>query len=74
MDLKIYLLIIREFGKSDFVVIAARPSVSKTAFSFNIVNNICIKQNLSVGFFTFEMSNKSILRRLISLNSNILIS
>ncbi|WP_418904971.1 DnaB-like helicase C-terminal domain-containing protein [Borreliella lusitaniae] len=55
-------------------MIAARPSISKAAFSFNIANNICIKQNLSVGFFTFEMSNKSIMRRLISLNSNILMS
>ncbi|WP_325064327.1 DnaB-like helicase C-terminal domain-containing protein [Borreliella bavariensis] len=49
----------------------ARPSVGKTAFALNIVNNLCFKQNRSVGFFTLEMPSKSIVRRLISLNADI---
>nr|WP_233464689.1 DnaB-like helicase C-terminal domain-containing protein [Borreliella bavariensis] len=49
----------------------AGPSVGKTAFALNIVNNLCFKQNRSVGFFTLEMPSKSIVRRLISLNADI---
>ncbi|WP_418457476.1 DnaB-like helicase C-terminal domain-containing protein [Borreliella andersonii] len=59
------------FNKSDFVIIGAHPSVGKTAFALNILNNLCFKQNRSVGFFTLEMPSKSIVRRLVSLNAEL---
>ncbi|MBB6208501.1 DnaB-like helicase C-terminal domain-containing protein [Borreliella lanei] len=55
-----------------FVIIGAWPSVGKTAFVLDMVNNICARQNQSVRFFTLEMSSKSIVKRLISLNSCII--
>lgn len=63
--------IIQGFRESNFVVIGARPSVGKTAFALNIAHNICLEQNLSVGWFTYEMTSKSVTRRLLSMNSGV---
>ncbi|MCD2320838.1 replicative DNA helicase [Borreliella burgdorferi] len=62
--------IIQGFGdESNFVIIGARPSVGKTAFALNMIHDICYRQNRGVGFFTLEMSSKSIIKRLISIDS-----
>ncbi|WP_420025584.1 DnaB-like helicase C-terminal domain-containing protein (plasmid) [Borreliella yangtzensis] len=63
--------IIQGFSKLDFVIIKSRSCVGKTAFALIISNNMCVKQNRSVGFFTLEMKSKFITKRLISLNANI---
>lgn len=63
--------IIQGFSKSDFVIIGARPGVGKTSFALNIANNMCRKQNRSVGFCTLKMSSKSITKRIILLNVGI---
>lgn len=60
--------IIKGFKKTDFVIIGARPSVGKTSFALNIVNNLC-QQNRSVGFFTLEVTDESIMTSLISINA-----
>lgn len=59
------------FQKGDFVVIAARPSMGKTALGLNIAANMAIKGEKSVGFFSIEMSRHQIMMRLLSLRSEI---
>jgi replicative DNA helicase len=57
--------------KSDLVVVAARPSMGKTALALNIASNIAIKGEKSVGFFSIEMSKYQIIMRLLSLRAEI---
>ncbi|WP_215538931.1 replicative DNA helicase [Borreliella bavariensis] len=63
--------IIKGFKKSSLVIVGARPSVGKTAFALNIANNLCLNQGISVGFFSIEMSSKSIAVRLMAMNSEV---
>lgn len=51
---------------SEFIVLAARPSVGKTAFSLNIAENVAVRKNLPVAIFSLEMSKESLLLRLIA--------
>ena len=55
------------FHPTDFIIIAARPSIGKTAFATSIVQNmICAPRNYSVAFFSLEMSGIQVSQRLIS--------
>ncbi|MCP5051482.1 MAG: replicative DNA helicase [bacterium] len=54
------------FQQGDLIVIAARPSMGKTAFALNVAANIAIKGGKSVGFFSIEMSKHQIMMRLLS--------
>lgn len=51
---------------SELIVLAARPSVGKTAFALNLASNVGIRNNLPVAIFSLEMSRGSLLMRLIS--------
>ncbi|WP_144569562.1 replicative DNA helicase [Bacillus pseudomycoides] len=51
--------------EGDFVVIGARPSMGKTAFSLNIALH-ATKSGTAVGLFSLEMSNKQLLKRMVS--------
>jgi replicative DNA helicase len=51
--------------KSDLVILAARPSMGKSAFASNIARNVA-KQNTPVGMFSLEMSVDQIVDRLIA--------
>jgi replicative DNA helicase len=51
--------------KSDLVIIAARPSMGKTAFAINIAENAAVMDNKVVGVFSLEMSRESLLLRLL---------
>jgi replicative DNA helicase len=51
--------------KSDLVVLAARPSMGKSALASNIARNVA-KKNIPVGIFSLEMSVDQIVDRLIS--------
>ena len=53
------------FQKSDLVIIAARPSMGKTAFAMNIAENAAIDDGKVVGVFSLEMSNEALLQRLL---------
>ena len=51
--------------KSDLVIIAARPSMGKTAFAMNIAENAAIQDGKTVGMFSLEMSREALLLRLL---------
>jgi replicative DNA helicase len=52
------------FQRSDLIIIAARPSMGKTAFAMNIAENAAIKDQMVVGVFSLEMSCEALLQRL----------
>ena len=56
---------------SDLVLIAARPSMGKTAFVLNIAQYAAFKQNKSVAIFSLEMSKEQLVNRLFSLESKV---
>ncbi|HON18054.1 MAG TPA: replicative DNA helicase [Salinivirgaceae bacterium] len=51
---------------SDLIIIAARPSMGKTAFVLSMARNMTVEYNRSVAFFSLEMSNKQLTTRLIA--------
>ncbi len=52
--------------KGELVIIAARPSMGKTAFAINIAENAAIKSKAIVAVFSLEMSKESLLRRMLA--------
>ncbi|MCR5736295.1 MAG: replicative DNA helicase [Eubacterium sp.] len=54
---------------SDMILIAARPSVGKTAFVLNITENVAIKHNHAVAIFSLEMSSEQLINRVLAQNS-----
>lgn len=57
--------------RSDLVLIAARPSMGKTAFVLNIAQHAAFRQNLAVAVFSLEMSKEQLVNRLFSLESHV---
>lgn len=53
-------------SKGNFVVLAARPAMGKTAFAIDIALNLVLEQEKSVGFISLEMSPHQIVERVIS--------
>jgi len=51
--------------RSDLIIIAARPSMGKTAFAMNIAENAAILDQKTVGIFSLEMSREALLLRLL---------
>lgn len=56
---------------SDLVLIAARPSMGKTAFVLNVAEYICFNQKKSAAIFSLEMSKEQLVNRLLSLESRV---
>ncbi|MBO4678241.1 MAG: replicative DNA helicase [Lachnospiraceae bacterium] len=56
---------------SDLVLIAARPSMGKTAFVLNIAQHIAFRQGLPAAIFSLEMSKEQLVNRLFSLQSGV---
>ena len=54
------------FQPSDLVIIAARPSMGKTAFVLNVAQNAALDNNIGVAFFSLEMSKDQLVQRLIT--------
>ena len=57
--------------KQDLIIIAGRPSMGKTAFAFNITENVARTTNQTVLLFSMEMSSEQVVRRFISSISKI---
>src|SRR4029450_2479425 len=49
----------------EMIVIAARPSMGKTALAMNIVEHVAVNQKLPVGVFSLEMSSQQLVQRLL---------
>ena len=50
---------------SDLIIIAARPSMGKTAFVLTMARNMCVELKTPVAFFSLEMSSVQLMNRLI---------
>ena len=57
--------------KSDLIIIAARPSMGKTAFALNIAQNVAMKEDKRVVIFSLEMPKEALGNRLISMDSRV---
>lgn len=62
--------ITRGFQKSDLIILAARPSIGKTAFALNIASNVASNSDEKVLYFSLEMSKEQLFLRLVSLGTN----
>ncbi len=56
---------------SDLVLLAARPSMGKTAFVLNLAENFAIKQNYTTAIFSLEMSKEQLVNRILSMESRV---
>ena len=56
---------------SDLILVAARPSMGKTAFVLNIAQHVAFKVKKSVAIFSLEMSKEQLVNRLFSLESRV---
>lgn len=59
------------FQNSDLILIAARPSMGKTAFVLNIAEYMAFHSNETVAIFSLEMSKEQLVNRLFSLESHV---
>ena len=56
---------------SDLILIAARPSMGKTAFVLNIAQYVALRENLCTAIFSLEMSKEQLVNRMFSLESHV---
>ena len=59
------------FHPSDLVILAARPSMGKTAFALNLALNAAMKADKGVLVFSLEMSSSQLLQRLLAIEAGI---
>ena len=59
------------FQPSDLILIAARPSMGKTAFVLNVAQHMAFKEGKTVAIFSLEMSKEQLVNRLFSLESKV---
>jgi replicative DNA helicase len=57
--------------KSDLVLVAARPSMGKTAFALNVCQNAALRNDASVAVFSLEMSKEQLVQRMLSSEAQI---
>ncbi len=56
---------------SDLILIAARPSMGKTAFVLNLAQYICFHENACAAIFSLEMSSEQLVNRMLALESGV---
>ncbi len=61
----------RGWQKSDLIILAARPSVGKTAFALNLARNAAVDYNMPVAVFSLEMSALQLVMRLMTTESGL---
>jgi len=59
------------FQRSDLIIVAARPSVGKTAFALNIAQNVAVRAAETVAIFSLEMSAAQLVQRMVCAESNV---
>lgn len=59
------------FQPSDLIILAARPSVGKTALAIDIARKMAVNHNAKVGIFSIEMSHQQLLDRLVSAEAGV---
>lgn len=57
--------------RSDLILVAARPSMGKTAFVLNIAQHVAFRQEKAVAIFSLEMSKEQLVNRLFSLEAHV---
>jgi len=57
--------------KTNLIILAARPSVGKTAFVLNLARNAAVGYGIPVAFFSLEMANIELMKRLVGLESKV---
>jgi replicative DNA helicase len=57
--------------RSDLIVLAARPSMGKTALALNIAHNVTLKANEAVLMFSLEMSKEQLVDRMLAMESGV---
>ncbi len=56
---------------ADLILIAARPSMGKTAFVLNLAQHICVKNHVTTAIFSLEMSKELLVNRMLSMESKV---
>lgn len=56
---------------SDLILIAARPSMGKTAFVLNIAEHVALRSNVTTAIFSLEMSKDQLVKRIMSMHSKV---
>lgn len=59
------------FQRSDLIIVAARPSVGKTAFALNIAQNVGVRAKETVAIFSLEMGAAQLVQRMVCAESNV---
>src|SRR5205085_4580885 len=59
------------FQPADLVIVAARPSMGKTAFTLNVAQHAAIEHNIPVAFFSLEMSKESLVQRMLTAEARV---
>ncbi len=59
------------FQRNDLIILAARPSVGKTAFALNVAQNVAVRASETVAIFSLEMSAAQLVQRMICAESNV---
>lgn len=63
--------ILAGFQRSDLIILAARPSMGKTALSLNLAHNVAVKSEVPVIVFSLEMSKEQLVDRMLSMESGV---
>lgn len=59
------------FQRNDLIIVAARPSVGKTAFALNVAQNVATKTDENVAIFSLEMGAEQLVMRMLCAEGNI---
>jgi replicative DNA helicase len=63
--------ILAGFQRSDLIILAARPSMGKTALALDIARQTAIKHGTPVGIFSLEMSSQQLVDRMLAAEANV---
>lgn len=59
------------FQPSDLILLAARPSMGKTAFVLNVVDHVAVRRGIPCMVFSLEMSKEQLVNRMLAMESNV---